>query len=96
MVEVIMLSALKWWVTTDDDPEMHTYEEWVLTAEDIEAYGMEQDDEVFVLVNSTELRMVGFQMDPVEPPLAPTAHGVGLRLCATVLLKSGLFFFLSF
>ena len=45
LVEVIMLSAFKWWVTTDDDPEMHTYEEWVLTAEDIEAYGMEQDDD---------------------------------------------------
>jgi hypothetical protein len=55
--------AVKWWVKTSDDPEERTYEEWVPSAEDIEAYGMEQDDEVFFLVNSTELRMVGFLPD---------------------------------
>ena len=36
--------------------------------------GMEQGDDVFFLVNSTELRMVGFQMDPVDPPPTPSAH----------------------
>ena len=35
---------------------------------------MEQGDDVFFLVNSTELRMVGFQMDPVDQPPTPSAH----------------------
>lgn len=66
--------AVKWWCTAGDDPEERTYEAWVPTAADIEAYGMEQGDDVFFLVNSTELRMVGFQMDPIDPPPTPSAH----------------------
>lgn len=66
--------AVKWWVKTSDDPEERTYEAEVPSAEDIQAYGMEQDDDTFFLVNSTELRMVGFQMDPIDPPPRPTAH----------------------
>lgn len=50
------------------------YEEDTPTAEDIEALGMEQGDDVFFLVNSTELRMVGFQMDPVDHLPTPSAH----------------------
>jgi hypothetical protein len=66
--------AVKWWVKTDDDPEERTYEEWVPTAEDIETYGIEEGDEVFFILNSTELRMVGFQMDPVTPPANTVVH----------------------
>ena len=33
-----------------------------------------QGDDVFFLFNSTELRMVGFQMEPVDPPPAPSPH----------------------
>ena len=40
--------AVKWWCTAGDDPEERTYEAWVPTAADIEAYGMEQGDDVFV------------------------------------------------
>ena len=32
------------------------------------------EHDVFFLVNSTELRMVGFQMESVTPPRCPTAH----------------------
>ena len=66
--------AVKWWKKTADDPEERTYEEETPTAEDIEAFGMEQGDDVFFLANSTELRMVGFQMDPVDQPSTPSAH----------------------
>ena len=66
--------AIKWWKKSLGDPEERTYEAEVPSAEDIEACGMEQDDDVFFLANSTELRMVGFQMDSVDPPVRPTAH----------------------
>ena len=63
--------AVKWWVKTGDDPEERTYEEWQPSAEDREACGIAQGDDVFFVVNSTELRDVGFQMDAVDPPPAP-------------------------
>ena len=44
------------------------------TPEEIEADGIEQDNDVFFLVNSTEVRMVGFAMDPVDLPPRPAAH----------------------
>ena len=66
--------AVKWWIKTGDDPEERTYKEWEPTREQIEACGVEQDGDVFFLVNSTELRMVGFQMDAVTPPPRPAAH----------------------
>ena len=47
------------------------HEEWQPSAEDKEACGIAQGDDVFFVVNSTELRDVGFQMDAVDPPAAP-------------------------
>ena len=60
--------AVKWWIKTTDDPEELTYEEWQPTAAEIEAFGIETSDGVYFIVNSTELRHVGFQMDAVSPP----------------------------
>ena len=64
------------WLKTADDPEERTlYEEWVPTQADIDAFGIETPSGVYFLVNSTELRHVNFQMDPVIPlpTVTPTA-----------------------
>jgi hypothetical protein len=64
--------AVKWWTKTADDPEERTYEEWEPTAADIAAHGIETADGVYFLLNSTELRLVSFPMDAVDPlPAAP-------------------------
>ena len=65
--------AVKWWAKTTDDPEDRTIEEWQPSAEDVAACGIEVGDDVFFIVNSTELRDVGFQMDAVDPPPTPVA-----------------------
>ena len=49
-------------VKTGDDPE-----EWEPTPADIAAHGIETADDVYFLLNSTELRHVGFPMDSVDP-----------------------------
>ena len=41
--------AINWWKKSLGDPEERTYEAEVPSAEDIEACGMEQDDDVFFL-----------------------------------------------
>ena len=71
--------AVKWWIASADDPEERTYEEWDPSAEDIAACGITVGGETFFIVNSTELRDVGFQMDALDPPptpvwLLPSAH----------------------
>ena len=49
-----------------------TYEEWEPTPADIAAHGIETADGVYFLLNSTELRLIGFPMDAVHPlPVAP-------------------------
>ena len=66
--------AVKWWVKTADDPEERTYEveEWEPTPVDIAAHGIETADGVYFLLNSTELRLITFPMDAVDPlPAAP-------------------------
>ena len=42
--------STKWWKKTGDDPEERTHEEWEPTPEEIEAFGVEQDGDVFCLV----------------------------------------------
>jgi hypothetical protein len=39
--------AVKWWLKTADDPEERTYEEWVPTQADIEAFGIETPSQGF-------------------------------------------------
>ena len=68
----------QWWRLTGDDPEDRTYEEWTPSAEDIAAHGIETSDGVYFIVNSTELRIAGFAMDPVIP-LAAAATPVARR-----------------
>ena len=64
--------AVKWWMKTADDPEECTYEEWEPTPADIAAHGIETADDVYFLLNSTELRLLAFPMDAVDPlPAAP-------------------------
>ena len=58
-------------VKTGGDPEERTYEEWEPTPADIAAHGIETADDVYFLLNSTELRHVGFPMDSVDPLPAP-------------------------
>jgi hypothetical protein len=59
---------VKWWIKTTDDPEDRTYEEWQPMPEDIEVYGIETaNGGAYFLINSTELRHVGFQMDAITP-----------------------------
>ena len=65
--------AVKWWLKDSNDPEERTIEEWQPSAADKEACGIEQGDDVFFVVNSTELRDVGFQMDALDPPPVPVA-----------------------
>ena len=62
--------AVKWWKLTADDPEERTYEEWEPTQAEIAAFGIETPNGPYFLVNSTELRHIGFQMDSVAPPPA--------------------------
>jgi hypothetical protein len=62
----------QWWRLTSDDPEDRTYEEEKPTAEDIAAHGIETSEGVYFIVNSTELRLAGFAMDPVIPLAAAT------------------------
>ena len=65
-----MCMYAQWWRLTADDPEDRTYEEWQPSAEDIEACGFETSSGTYFIINSIELRLAGFAMDPVVP-LAP-------------------------
>ena len=57
---------------TADNPEERTYEEWAPSPAVIAAHGIEVGDDVYFLLNSTELRLTGFPMDAVDPlPAAP-------------------------
>ena len=68
---------------TGDDPEDLTYEEWEPKKEDIDAFGIETADGAYFLVNSTELRHVGFQMDAADPlPAAPKRRAATRRASA--------------
>ena len=72
--------AVKWWIKTADDPEERTYEEWEPTRADIAAHGIETADGVYFLLNSTELRHIGFPMDAVDPlPSAPVPTSARTR-----------------
>ena len=63
--------AVKWWAKTTTDTEEHTYEEWTPSSEDKEKFGIEyataenQHGHYFIF-NSTELRLVNFQMESIE------------------------------
>ena len=59
--------AVKWWIKTGDDPEERTYEEWQPSAEDREACGIAQGDDVFFVVNSTELREIALDVCAQTP-----------------------------
>jgi hypothetical protein len=68
--------AVKWWIKSEgEDLEERTYEEWQPTAKDIETYGVVtgKGELLYFLVNSTELRMVDFQMEQLSLPLQPVA-----------------------
>ena len=63
--------GVKWWVKTATDPEDRTYEEWVPSSEDKEKYGIEfetanNEHGHYFIFNSTELRLVNFQMKATE------------------------------
>ena len=63
-----------------------TYEEEQPTTQAITEYGIETaDGGAYFLINSTELRHVGFQMDVVDPlPTAPVAPAKATRRARAV------------
>ena len=60
--------GVRWWVKSATDPEERTFEEWTPTPEDKEKYGIETANGHYFIFNATELRLVGFPMEPLNMP----------------------------
>ena len=61
------------------DPEERTFEEWTPASEDKERYGIETADGHYFIVNSTELRLVGFQMESAADAPLPAPRLISSR-----------------
>ena len=71
--------AVQWWVKTTTDHEERTYKEWKPSSQDKEQHGIETADGHYFIFNATELRLVGFPMEPLDMPPPPQVQLVSSR-----------------